>query len=205
MKSEPPDQYEELKALLSKSFSAEEGEDIPPIPDQIRDRIQDQYGRESAAPGTSSTSHEESFIARISRLFAQPQFSGAMAAVALIAVAAFFLIPERDGPADGGMRGKQIVAPDHPMTSVVLYGLAPGKAEAIKGVLDPNVAVVRETISGEPAAEGITIIINGEEGTIEGYSGRGSEAITAELSSDEFEVGKVISEMVRKLRDRPAP
>ena len=43
MKSEPPDQYEELKALLSKSFSAEEGEDIPPIPDQIRDRIQDQY------------------------------------------------------------------------------------------------------------------------------------------------------------------
>ena len=199
------DRYEELKALLSKSFSAEEGEDIPPMPDQIRDRIQDQYGRESAAPGTSSTSHEESFIARISRLFAQPQFSGAMAAVALIAVAAFFLIPERDGPADGGMRGKQIVAPDHPMTSVVLYGLAPGKAEAIKGVLDPNVAVVRETISGEPAAEGITIIINGEEGTIEGYSGRGSEAITAELSSDEFEVGKVISEMVQKLRDRPAP
>ena len=205
MKSEPPDQYEELKALLSKSFSAEEGEDIPPIPDQIRDRIQDQYGRESAAPGTSSTSHEESFITRISRLFAQPQFSGAMAAVALIAVAAFFLIPERDGPADGGMRGKQIVAPDHPMTSVVLYGLAPGKAEAIKGVLDPNVAVVRETISGEPAAEGITIIINGEEGTIEGYSDPSSEAMTADLPSDEFEVGKVISEMVQKLRDRPAP
>ena len=32
MKSEPPDQYEELKALLSKSFSPEEGEDAPPIP-----------------------------------------------------------------------------------------------------------------------------------------------------------------------------
>ena len=205
MKSEPSDQYEELKALLSKSFSAEEGEDIPPIPDQIRDRIQDQYGRKSAAIGASSANHDESFIARISRLFAQPQFSGAMAAVALIAVAAFFLIPERDGPAGGGMRGKQIVAPDHPITSVVLYGLAPGKAEAIKGVLDPNVAIISETISGEPAAEGITIIINGEEGTIEGYSGPSSEAITADLSSDEFEVGKVISEMVRKLRDRPAP
>ena len=116
MKSEPPDQYEELKALLSKSFSAEEGEDIPPIPDQIRDRIQDQYGRESAAPGTSSTSHEESFIARISRLFAQPQFSGAMAAVALIAVAAFLLIPGRDDPAGGSMRGKQIAALDDPIT-----------------------------------------------------------------------------------------
>ncbi|RPF91177.1 MAG: hypothetical protein CBB78_004180 [Roseibacillus sp. TMED18] len=205
MKSEPPDQYEELKALLSKSFSAEEGEDIPPIPDQIRDRIQDQYGKKSAAPGTSSTSHEESFIARISRLFAQPQFSGAMAAVALIAVAAFFLIPERDDAAGGSMRGKQIAAPEYPITSVVLYGLAPDKAEAIKGVLDPNVAIISETISGEPAAEGITIIINGEEGTIEGYSGPSSEAITAELSSDEFEVGKVISEMVRKLRDRPAP
>ena len=205
MKSEPSDQYEELKALLSKSFSAEEGEDIPPIPDQIRDRIQDQYGRKSAALGASSPNHDESFIARISRLFAQPQFSGAMAAVALIAVAAFFLIPGRDEPAGGSMRGNQIAAPDDPMTSVVLYGLAPGKAEAIKGVLDPNVAVIKETISGEPAAEGITIIINGEEGTIEGYSGPSSEAITAELSSDEFEVGKVISEMVKKLRDRPAP
>ena len=205
MKSEPSDQYEELKVVLSKSFSAEEGEDIPPIPDQIRDRIQDQYGRKSAAHGASSANHDESFIARISRLFAQPQFSGAMAAVALIAVAAFFLIPEREGPAGGGMRGKQIVAPDHPITSVVLYGLTPEKAEAIKGVLDPNVAAIKETISGEPAAEGITIIINGEEGTIEGYSGPSSEAITADLSSDEFEVGKVISEMVQKLRDRPAP
>ena len=204
MKSEPPDQYEELKALLSKSFSAEEGEDIPPIPDQIRDRIQDQYGRKSAALGASSPNHDESVIARISRLFAQPQFSGAMAAVALIAVAAFFLIPERDDAAGGSMRGKQIAAPEYPITSVVLYGLAPDKAEAIKGVLDPNVAIISETISGEPAAEGITIIINGEEGTIEGYSGPSSEAITAELSSDEFEVGKVISEMVRKLRDRPA-
>ena len=99
MKSEPSDQYEELKVVLSKSFSAEEGEDIPPIPDQIRDRIQDQYGRKSAAHGASSANHDESFIARISRLFTQPQFSGAMAAVALIAVAAFFLIPEREGPA----------------------------------------------------------------------------------------------------------
>ena len=205
MKSDPSDQYEELKALLSKSFSAEEGEDVPPIPDQIRNRIQDQYGRKSSAGAVSSSTRDESLIARISRLFAQPQFSGAIAAFALIAVAAFLLIPDRNDPTGGGMRGKQIASPDYPTTSVVLYGLASDRAEAIKSVLDPKVAVVSENISGEPAAEGITIIINGQEGTIEGYSSPTSEAITAPLSSDEFEVGKIISEMARKLRDRMAP
>ena len=114
MKSEPSDHYEELKALLSESFSAEEGEDVPPIPDQIRDRIQNQYGRKGDASSAISKGRDESLIARISRLFAQPQFTGAMAAVTLIAVAAFLLIPERDGPVGGGMRGKQIVAPDNP-------------------------------------------------------------------------------------------
>ncbi len=205
MKSEPSDHYEELKALLSESFSAEEGEDVPPIPDQIRDRIQNQYGRKGDASSAISKGRDESLIARISRLFAQPQFAGAIAAVALIAVAAFFLIPERDGPAGGGMRGKQIVAPDHPVTSVVLYGLSPERAETIKGILDPKIAIVSETISGEPADEGITIVVNGEKGIIEGYSNPGSEAITTDLSTDEFEVGKVISEMIRTLGGRLAP
>ena len=205
MKSEPSDQYEELKALLSKSFSAEEGEDVPPIPDQIRDRIQAQYGRTNDTSNATSKGRDESFIARISRLFAQPQFTGAMAAVTLIAVAAFLLIPERDGPVGGGMRGKQIVAPDNLVTSVVLYGLSPGRAEAIKGVLDPKIAVVSETISEEPADDGITIVVNGEKEIIEGYSDPGSEAITADLPTDEFEVGKVISEMIQTLGERLAP
>ncbi len=205
MKSEPSDQYEELKALLSKSFSAEEGEDVPPIPDQIRDRIQNQYGRKGDASSAISKGRDESLIARISRLFAQPQFTGAMAAVTLIAVAAFLLIPERDGPVGGGMRGKQIVAPDNPVTSVVLYGLSPGRVEAIKGVLDPKIAVVSETISEEPADDGITIVVNGEKEIIEGYSDPGSEAITADLPTDEFEVGKVISEMIQTLGERLAP
>jgi hypothetical protein len=205
MKSEPSDHYKELKALLSKSFSAEEGEDVPPLPDQIRDRIQDQYGRKSSAAGASASTRDESLIARISRLFAQPQFSGAMAAVALIAVAAFLLLPDRNEPTGGGMRGKQIAAPEYASISVVLYGLTPDRAEAIKGVLDPKVAVVSENISGEPTAEGITIIINGQAGTIDGYSSPGSEAIRSKLSSDEFEVGKIISEMTQKLRDSLAP
>ena len=200
MKSESPDQYEELKALLSKSFSPEEGEDAPPIPDQIRDRIRDQYGRTNSAADASSSSRDESLIARISRLWAQPQFSGALAAVALVAVAAFLLIPDRNDRMEGGMRGKQVEAPNSPATSIIIYGLEPGRAEALKGVLDPKIAVLRKDISGEPAAEGITIIIDGKEGAIEGYANPSAEALKSELPSDEFEAGKIISEMIEKLR-----
>jgi len=205
MKSEPSDHYEELKALLSKSFHSEEGEDVPPIPDQIRDRIRDQYGRENSTADTASPGRDESLIAKLSRLFAQPQFSGAMAAVALIAVAAFLLVPDRNDISGGEMRGKPIAAPANPATSIIIHDLDPERAEALRGVLDPNLVVLRKDISGEPAAEGITIIISGPEDTIEGYAGPDSEALKSILPSDEFEAGKVISKMIRELSERMTP
>ena len=98
------------------------------------------------------------------------------------------------------MRGKQVEAPNSPATSIIIYGLEPGRAEALKGVLDPKIAVLRKDISAEPAAEGITIIIDGKEGAIEGYANPSAEALKSELPSDEFEAGKIISEMIEKLR-----
>ena len=205
MKNEPSDQHEELKALLSRSFRSEEGDDTPTLPEDLRDRIRDQYGR---LPGTSpapTEEHSESIFSRISRLFAQPQFSGALAAVVLIAVAAFLLMPDRTDPANGGMRGNGWEAPDNPAATIILYGLEPARAAAIKADVDSTMAFIREDISGEPAAEGITIIIDGKAGTIEGYANPNAEATTVQLPDNKFEVGKAVSELLKQLTSEQAP
>ena len=206
MNTEPSDKHEELKALLSRSFHSEEGEDAPPLPESLRDRIQDQYGRELSRATAPAEEHGESIFSRISRLFAQPQFSGALAAVVLVAVAAFLLIPPRDDqPGGGGMRGNGTDAPANPAATIILYGFDSANADAIRNVLDPRVASIREDISGEPAAEGITIIIDGKAGTIEGYANPNAEAVTVELPDNEFEVGKTVSEMLGEIAGKQAP
>ena len=204
MKTEPSDQYEELKALLSQSFRSEDGEDVPPLPEDLRDRIRSQYGRNLATGSTPTAEHSESIFSRISRLFAQPQFSGALAAVVLIAVAAFLLIPDRSDSTSGGMRGNRSEVPDNPAATIILYGFEPARADAIKAVLDHTVASIREDISDEPAAEGITIIIDGKAGTIEGYASPDAEAVTVELD-DTQDVGGTVSELIKQLSGKRAP
>ena len=204
MKTEPSDQYEELKALLSQSFRSEDGEDVPPLPEDLRDRIRDQYGRSLATGSTPNAEHSESIFSRISRLFAQPQFSGALAAVVLIAVAAFLLIPDRTDPSNGGMRGNGSEVPANPAATIILYGFEPARADAIKAVLDPAVASIRQDISGEPAAEGITIIIDGKAGTIEGYANRNAEAVTVQLD-DTHDVVETVNELIKQLSSEQSP
>ena len=131
--SQTPD-HEELKALLAKSFHSEEADNVPPLPDALRDRIQDQYGKAKAPARTASEEHSESIFAKISRLFAQPAFGGAAAALVLIAVAAFFLIPKDDPTIPDGPRG----ATAYNGVTIVLYGFDADQAEAIKKQLDPR-------------------------------------------------------------------
>ena len=197
MKTEPSDKHEELKALLAQSFRSEEADDVPSLPGDLRDRIRDQYGKDLAPAPTEERS--ESLFTRISRLFAQPQFSGALAAVALIAVAAFLLIPDRTDLLNGGMRGNDQEVPANPTATIILYGFEAATADAIKAVLDPAVASIRQDISGEPAAEGITIIIDGKAGNIEGYANPDAEATTVQLPDNKFEVGKAVSELLKQL------
>ena len=56
-----------------------------------------------------------------------------------------------------------------------------------------------QDISGEPAAEGVTIIIDGKAGNIEGYANPDAEATTVQLPDNEFEVGKAVSELLKQL------
>ena len=199
MKTEPSDRHEELKALLAQSFRSEEADDVPSLPGDLRDRIRDQYGKDLAPAPAPTEERSESLFTRISRLFAQPQFSGALAAIALIAVAAFLLMPDRTDPLNGGMRGNDQEVPANPTATIILYGFEPATADAIKAVLDPAVASIRQDISGEPAAEGITIIIDGKAGNIEGYANPDAEATTVQLPDNKFEVGKAVSELLKQL------
>ena len=81
MKTEPSNKHDELKALLAQSFHSEEADEVPPLPEGLRDRIRDQYGKEPTPSAAPTEERSESIFAKISRLFAQPQFSGAAAAL----------------------------------------------------------------------------------------------------------------------------
>jgi hypothetical protein len=45
---------DQIKSLLAKSFDASEGDDVPPLPESLRDRINGQYGRTQAHRTASS-------------------------------------------------------------------------------------------------------------------------------------------------------
>jgi hypothetical protein len=195
--SQTPD-HEELKALLAKSFHSEEADNVPPLPDALRDRIQDQYGKAKAkSPArTASEEHSESIFAKISRLFAQPAFGGAAAALVLIAVAAFFLIPKDDPTIPDGPRG----ATAYNGVTIVLYGFDADQAEAIKKQLDPESAKILTNLSGEPSGEGRTIIIDGKDGEIEGYTSHDAEAIIVALPDSPAQIADAIAKMLLELR-----
>ena len=195
--SQTPD-HEELKALLAKSFHSEEADNVPPLPDALRDRIQDQYGKAKAkSPArTASEEHSESIFAKISRLFAQPAFGGAAAALVLIAVAAFFLIPKDDPTIPDGPRG----ATAYNGVTIVLFGCDADQAEAIKKQLDPESAKILTNLSGEPSGEGRTIIIDGKDGEIEGYTSHDAEAIIVALPDSPAQIADAIAKMLLELR-----
>lgn len=202
MKTDPSSNHEELKALLAQSFHSEEADEVPPLPDGLRDRIQDQYGKELTPAPVAAVERSESIFAKLSRLFAQPQFTGAAAAVVLIAVAAFLLIPGgTDAPTNPGtVRGTaDPVVPTNPAATIILYGLDSEKAAALKAVLDPKLATIKEDISSEPAAKGATIIIDGKKGQILGYAEPDAEATIVALPDNKFEVGKAVNEMLNSL------
>ena len=195
--SQTPD-HEELKALLAKSFHSEEADNVPPLPAALRDRIQDQYGKAKAkSPArTASEEHSESIFAKISRLFTHPAFSGAAAALVLIAVAAFFLIPKGDPTIPDGLRGGTA----YKGVTIVLYGFDADQAEAIKKQLDPESAKILTNLSGEPSGEGRTIIIDGKDGEIEGYTSHDAEAIIVPLPDSPAQIADAIAKMLLELR-----
>jgi hypothetical protein len=199
MKSDSPaPDHEELKALLAKSFHSEEAENVPALPEALRDRIRGQYGQSSAQGQAEIAAPSESLFARIARLFAQPQFSGAAAAIVLIAVAAFLLVPTKEDSSSNDFRG--IETPATTSATIILYGFDSEHASSIKELLDPNAARILEDIAGEPSAEGATIIIDGKDREIQGYPSRDAEPIIIALPESEAKIADAIAKMLETLK-----
>ena len=194
----PPPDYEELKALLSKSFHSEEADGVPPLPDDLRDRIRDQYGKAQTPSQAPTQEHSLSIFTKISRLFAQPAFSGAIAALVLLAVAAFLLLPDR--PDSGGIRGNDNPPVSVSTATILLYGVSAEQAVAIKSQLDPKSAKIVTDLTGEPSAEGRTIIIDGKAGLIKGYASPDATAQTAPLPQNATSAALAIVKMLETLR-----
>ena len=89
----------------------------------------------------------------------------------------------------------------HILIEGVPSGLSPGD---IKADLEATMTFIREDISGEPAAEGITIIIDSKAGTIEGYANPDAEATTVQLD-DTHDVGETVRELIKQLTSEQAP
>lgn len=193
----PPPDHEDLKALLASSFHAEKADDAPPLPDDLRERIRDQYGKPKTAVTRPGSQQSESWLGKLSRLFAQPAFSGAAAALVLIAVAAFLLLPDR--PDRGGTRG----TPDPPETTtaatVLLYAVDDEVSDAISEQLDPKATKAITDLIGEPSAEGRTVIIDGKAGLLKGYRSPDAAPVTAPLPETANETVLAIAEMLETL------
>jgi hypothetical protein len=84
--------------------------------------------------------------------------------------------------------------------TIVLYGFDADQAEAIKKQLDPESAKILTNLSGEPSGEGRTIIIDGKDGEIEGYTSHDAEAIIVPLPDSPAQIADAIAKMLLELR-----
>jgi len=197
----PAPDHEELKALLAKSFHSEEAENVPALPETLRDRIRGQYGQTRAQGQAETAALSESLFAKIARLFTQPQFSGAAAAIVLIAVAAFLLVPTKDDSTNSNdFRGLE--TPSSTTATIILYGFDSENASSIKELLDPKAAEILQNIAGEPSAEGATIIIDGKAREIQGYTSRDAEPIIIALPESEAKIADAIAKMLETLKGK---
>lgn len=143
---------------------------MPPLPDDLRERIQEQYGKALTSARPAAGPQAESVFAKLARLFAQPAIRGAAAAIMLLAVAAIFLLPSgKDAPSDVPRGGQTYTG-----VTIVLFGFEADQSAALAKEFDPKAVKIVANLSGQIAAEGRTIVINAVDKRIEGYVGAGS-------------------------------
>lgn len=182
--------HDELKALLASSFHSEEAADVPPLPEDLKDRIRDQYG----AVGTSEPvghASSESFFSKLFNLFAQPAYSGAAAAILLLAVAGILMIPNQDG-----MRGDPTPAVVQPSITFLSYGFDNHDELG----LDESWTVKKIDSLDASLSDGPTIIIDGVNKELKGYSGPDAEAITVPFPTPPGQLNTAIIGLMNQLK-----
>ena len=189
---------DQLKQVLAKSFDGGEADDVPPLPDGLRDRITGQYGR-SATPSQNARTSTDTLFSRISQLFRTPAFAGA-AAVLILLLVATVIINRPDSTR--GLRGGD----GHPSLTVVLYQLDEATRSAvIESDLDGNALT---TAGSEPElaealqATGARIVLDGAAHKILGYlPGQTEPHIEEPLPGDPTELANRIAAIQLKLTE----
>lgn len=171
---------DDLKQVLAKSFDGSEGDDVPPMPEGLRDRIADQYGRAAAPAAVRSTG--ESLFARISELFRKPAFAVAAAAVVMLVIATSVLNrPDRATVFRGGGPGSEVTLVLHRVDAPTTASIkaAGFDGEALTETRNPD------ELGAVLAAPGAHIVIDGGAAKILGYlPGEAKPSIEEELPGD---------------------
>ena len=189
-------EIDQVKQLLAKSFDGSEGDDVPPMPEGLRDRIADQYGR-TASNEVVEKSTGESFFSLISQLFRKPAFAVGMAAVIMLLVAtAVFNRPDTNP----GFRGGD----DPSSVTLVLHLIDAPTTEAIKASGFDSEAL-KETKNPDELGDllddaGVRIVLDGSVNKILGYMpGEATPAIEEEMPSDAAALAAKVAAMQAKL------
>ncbi|NNC90804.1 MAG: hypothetical protein HKN82_20300 [Akkermansiaceae bacterium] len=186
-----PNEIEELKAILAKSLDPGEGEDVPPMPDSLRDRISGQWGK-GAAVGTNPPGN---LFTRFTALFAQPAWAGAAAAVALLLVAAVVFINPRGDTLRGSSGQVDPVA-------IVLYKLDPAAEQAIKdsGYFEVQALHVVRTEEELRKVGPPKIVIDGPGGNIVAHATGGTAPRITSIPADPSQLAGAVAELLRGLK-----
>ena len=185
---------EDLKKVLAKSFDGAEGEDVPPLPESLRDRIADQYGR-SAEPAPKEQS--EGFFAWLTSLFAQPAFAGAAAALVLLVTASVLLWnPDDSGQFRNGS-GSNTSA-----VTLVLYQIDDATAASLReaDLFDEKATRVATTASELEAIAPPRIVLDGSTETIRAFAEGSDAPLEADLPADPQQLADKVAELLQQIR-----
>ncbi|WP_411846139.1 hypothetical protein AAFN60_00080 [Roseibacillus persicicus] len=189
---ETPEELRGITEILEKSLQPHPQEEVPPMPDDLRERLRGQYGDQQAASEVKAPG----LWAQLKSLFAQPAFSGALAALVLVGVLMSLLLkPDPAGEAEQ-MRGKT-TGPSS-FTAIILFDLDESQTKAVmeSGYFDSahlHPVTTEAELMDWISREGQSIVVNGATGEIRHEDGR-----QVPMPAKESDIADVVAELLAK-------
>ena len=192
--SQEPDSanLDELKKLLAKSFDGDRGDDVPPLPDSLRDRIAGQYNRN---PEPTPKDQAEGIFSWLTSLFAQPAFAGVAAALVLLVTATVLL---RSPENNGQFRGET----DSSSVTLVLFQVGESTAEGLRSadLFDENAIQHANTTAELEAIAPPRVVIDGSTGTIKAYAEGADAPLEVALPTTPQDIADAVADLLQQIR-----
>jgi|GEM_PF-1397983 len=191
---------DQLKQMLAKSYDGTEAIDVPPMPDGLRDRIADQYGRSATTPSPSVESRKVRFFSAVAQLFATPSLR-AVAAVFILLLVATVVLKTIPSSTTGTLRGG---GGNPPSILCILHGLDETEQAAVAnsglGKESLQTATTSADLQAALKSEKARIVINGESNLILGYlPGQDIPTIEEPLPTDPAALTATIASIAAEL------